>query len=513
MSDNSKNGKVYLVGAGPGDAGLITVKGLELLKRAEVVVFDYLVNPRLLKYCQGAQTIYVGKQAGRHAMPQEQINQLLIAKAREGLRVVRLKGGDPFVFGRGGEEALALAEAGIAFEVVPGVTAAIAAAAYAGIPVTHRDINSSVTLVTGHEKEGDGEGEAGSSDIDWGALARMPCIAFYMGVKSLAAICARLTEHGMTPDMPAACIEWGTTTRQRTVEGTLATLPALAEQAGISPPALTIIGRVVELRRRLSWFERLPLFGRTIVVTRSREQAGELGSALEELGARVIEAPTIELRAPASWKYVDEALACLSSFDWVVFTSVNGVKAARDRLFATGRDARSFGTARVAAIGQATAEAVGRLLCLKVDICPERFSGESLADELIATGRVAGRKFLLLRADIGSVVLNHKLQEAGAIVHDVAIYETRPAGSLPDGLKEMLAAGKIDWVTFTSSSTARYLADLLGSDYRQSLSRTKLASIGPVTSGTLRELGLEVAAEARVSTIAGLVEAMVKCAS
>src|SRR5882757_4581130 len=324
---------VWLVGAGPGDPGLITVRGAQLLERADVVVYDYLANERLLSYCPQAECIYVGKKAASHSMTQDQINALLIEKGKAGKRVVRLKGGDPFIFGRGGEECLALAAAGLRFEVVPGITAAIGAPAYAGIPVTHRDFNSSFTFITGHEKEEEykdpqalqREAASGASDLDWSVIAKLPCVAFYMGVKSLPRICAKLIEHGMPPDMPAATIQSGTTPHQRTVVGTIGNLPQRVSEAKVTPPAMTIIGRVVSLRETMNWFERRPLFGQTIVVTRTRQQASDLTERLAALGANVIEAPTIELHRPDEFSGVDEALSKIESFDWVVFTSANGV--------------------------------------------------------------------------------------------------------------------------------------------------------------------------------------------
>jgi len=498
-------GIVYLVGAGPGDPGLITVRGARLLEQADVVVYDYLSNPRLLSYCPQAELIYVGKKAADHSMPQEQINALLVEKGRAGKRVVRLKGGDPFVFGRGGEECQALVEAGVAFEVVPGITAAIAAPAYAGIPVTHRDFNSSFTLITGHERE-DGEP---AGDVQWDVIARLPCVAFYMGVKSLPQICRRLIENGMPPDRPAATIQWGTMPSQRTVVSTVSRLAQDIAQAKLRAPAMTIIGKVVELRAALAWVERRPLFGQTIVVTRSRHQASEVSRKLEELGAEVIEAPTIELHEPADLSAVDGALASAGGFDWVCFTSVNGVTAARKRLAAMDMDARVFGQAKLAAIGDATAEAIERELCLKVDLCPKSFVAEALANELAERNQVSGRKFLLLRADIARPLLYQRLIEGGAReVSDVAIYETRPVSQLPPGLIDALSAGRIHWITFSSSSTARNFLNLLGPDYRQKLSRAKLASIGPVTTATLRQAGLEPSAEARTFNIDGLIEAM-----
>lgn len=518
MAGQEKSGCVYLVGAGPGDPGLLTVRGMQLLEQAEVVVYDYLANPQLLRHCPQAELIYVGKQASRHSMSQEEINQLLVAKGLEGKRVVRLKGGDPYVFGRGGEEGEALGGAGVRFEVVPGITAAIAGPCYAGIPVTHRDANSSFTLVTGHEKEADyqdpearkrtaGQG----SDVDWAVLAKLPCLAFYMGVKALPSICRNLLENGMRPDMPAATIQWGTTPRQRTVTGTISDLPQRVAEAGLTPPAITIIGPSVGMRPTLNWFENRPLFGETVVVTRTRQQASALTQRLEELGARVIEAPTIEIAPPREMGPVDEALRSAGGYDWVIFTSQNGVSFTKQRLLELGLDARAFGGAKLAAIGDVTAAAIGQELCLKVELCPESFVAEALAEALIQRQAVAGRRFLLLRADIARPILAQKLREAGAAeVRDVAVYETRPASALPAVLIEALKERQVSWVTFTSSSTARNFVALLGGDYPQQLAGVKLASIGPVTTATLKELGLSPAVEAEISNIDGLVEKLGK---
>jgi uroporphyrinogen III methyltransferase/synthase len=513
-------GSVYLVGAGPGDPGLLTVRGAALLASADVVIYDYLSNPQLLAHCRpGVETIYVGKKAAAHSMTQDGINALLVEQGRSGKVVVRLKGGDPFVFGRGGEECEALAAAGLPFEVVPGITAAIAAPAYAGIPVTHRDLNSSFTFITGHEKEEeykDAEakarqpGAAGASDLDWSAIAKLPCLAFYMGVKSLPRICRKLIEHGMPPDMPAATIRWGTTPRQRTVTGTVATLAQRVAEAKLAPPALTIIGKVVQLRDTMNWFERRPLFGQTVVVTRTRQQASDLTQRLAALGAHVIEAPTIELAPPGEWSGVDEALDRIAEYDWVVFTSQNGVAFARQRLLETGRDARAFGGVRIAAIGDATARAVREELFLNVDLCPDSFVAEALADELARRGHVKGCRFLLLRADIARPVLRERLQRDGAAeVKDVAIYETKPAAALPEPLLDALAAGEVTWATFTSSSTAKNFATLLGPDYRDKLKGVNVASIGPITTTTLRELGLEPTVQADTFNVNGLVDALV----
>jgi uroporphyrinogen III methyltransferase/synthase len=509
---------VALVGAGPGDPGLITQRGVQLLEQADVVVYDYLANPRLLNHCPTAQAIYVGKKAASHSMTQEQINELLAAKATEGpagKRVVRLKGGDPFVFGRGGEECEALVAAGIPFDVVPGITAALAAPAYAGIPVTHRDFNSSFTFVTGHEKEEQykdpqaktrAPGE-GASDLDWTSLAKLPCLAFYMGVKSLPRICQKLIEHGMRPDMPAASIRWGTTPLQRTVVGTLTDLPQRVAEAKLAPPALTIVGQVVSLREKLNWFETRPLFGQTVVVTRTRQQASGLSNRLSALGARVIEAPTIELHRPDEFSAVNQALEQIGDYDWLVFTSANGVSFTRDRLLEMGSDARALAGVKVAAIGDATARAIRDQLCVRVDLCPESFVAEALADALAAAGQVKGNKFLLLRADIARPLLRQRLEQAGAAaVRDVAVYETRPAAALPQPLLDALDEGEVTWVTFTSSSTATHFAALLGPDYRDRLKGVKVASIGPITTATLKDLGLEPTIQAETFNIEGLVQ-------
>jgi uroporphyrinogen III methyltransferase/synthase len=498
-------GIVYLVGAGPGDAGLITVRGARLLEQADIVVYDFLSNPKLLSYCPHAEAIYVGKKAAQHSLPQEQINALLVEKALAGKRVVRLKGGDPFVFGRGGEECQALVDAGVPFEIVPGVTAAIAAPAYAGIPVTHRDFNSSFTMVTGHERD---DGEL-ANDVRWDVLAKLPCIAFYMGVKSLTRICAKLIENGMPAETPAAIIQWGTTPGQKTVVSNLAGLPRAAADAGIGAPALTTIGKVVELRKSLAWVERRPLFGQTIAVTRTRHQASEIAQKLEDLGAAVVEAPTIELQEPADMGPIDAALLSAENYDWVCFTSVNGVTAARKRLGQIGLDARAFGRAKLAAIGDSTRHAIEQNLCLNVDLCPESFVAEALADAFVQRNEVAGRRFLLLRADIARPLLRDRLKQNGAAeVNDVALYETRRARELPAGLADSIAAGQITWITFSSASTARNLIELVGSDYRDLLAKTKLASIGPITSDALRDAGLTPTVEAKEFNIDGLVAAI-----
>jgi uroporphyrinogen III methyltransferase/synthase len=499
---------------------LLTVRGRSLLERATVVIYDALANPRLLKHAPQAQAIYVGKKAAAHSFTQERINDLLIEQARQGHRVVRLKGGDPYVFGRGGEECEALARAGIPFEVVPGVTAAIAVPAYAGIPVTHRDLNSSFTFITGHEKEEQYQDDQaksrdrakGASDIDWRTIARLPCLAFYMGVKSLPRICENLIAHGMDRLTPAATIRWGTTPRQQTVVGTVDDIAGRVAHARLAPPALTIIGKVVAMRDTLNWFERRPLFGQTVVVTRTREQASELSERLLDLGADVIEAPTIELHPPTNAGRVAEALRAMKDdgYDWVVFTSGNAVTQVKGMLLAEGFDARALSGVDVAAVGEATATALETELCIRPNLIPPQAVAESLADALEARRQIAGKRFLLLRADIGRPILVERLKKGGAArVDDVAIYETRIAKALPDELLEALENRRANWVTFTSSSTAKNLAALLGPDYRAKLAGVRIASIGPVTSATLKELGLEPTVVASTSNIDGLVEAIV----
>ncbi|HVT88489.1 MAG TPA: uroporphyrinogen-III C-methyltransferase [Tepidisphaeraceae bacterium] len=519
MKKQRSSGVVYLVGAGPGDPGLITVRGRQLLEQANVVVYDHLANPQLLDYCPQAKVLYAGKRAARHALTQDQINQLLVKHGKLGSRVVRLKGGDPFIFGRGGEECQALHKAGVRFETVPGITASIGGSAYAGIPLTHRDLNSSITLVTGHEKEEiykdplsrRRESATGSSDIDWATIAKLPCIAFYMGVKSLPRISQKLIEHGMSEKMPAATIQWATTARQRTVVSTIRDLPKRIVEAGITAPAMTVVGKVVSLRPILNWFENRPLFGRTIAVTRTRQQVSELAMKLQELGANVIAAPTIQIVPPRSWTAIDRAITQIGGFDWVIFTSANGVEAARQRLDALKLDGRVFGKAKIAAIGDATAAAIRQHLCLKVDLCPDSFVAEALADELAKRAQVKGRRFLLLRADIARPVLREKLQKGGAAqVLDLPIYQTQTVKSLPQALIDALDAGRLDWVTFTSSSTVTNFIQLVGRDYPRKLKNVKLASIGPITTQTMRKNRLNPTIQAATFNVDGMVKAILE---
>jgi len=501
-------GVVYLVGAGPGDPGLITVRGLEALRSCDVVVYDHLARPSLLEAAPPqAERIYVGKQAGRHTLGQSEINRLLIGRARSGKRVVRLKGGDPLLFGRGAEEAEALAEAGVEFEIVPGVTAA-AGLAYAGLAPTHRQLASSVTLVTGHEDPTQTE-----SDIPWDLLARSPgTIVFFMGVGRLESLAGELLARGKARRTPAAVVEWASTPRQRTVVGTLGTIASRAAKAGVSPPALIVIGEVVRLRSRLAWFEKKPLFGRRIVVTRSRAQASELRRNLERLGAEAIEFPTIRIAPPRNRARLRRAARAVGAYDWVVFTSANGVERFVEAVLEeNGGDIRAFGKARIAAIGPATREAVERFH-LSVAVQPERYIAEEVLAAMAESCDLAGARVLIPRAEKARDVLPEGLRRAGADVEVVAAYRTLP--EKPPNKREViaqLAAGRIDIVTFTSSSTVENFVRAVGPKHLPSVAgNVRFAAIGPVTAQAMKRHGLRPSVVARRYTIEGLVEAIVR---
>lgn len=496
-------GKVFLVGAGPGDPGLLTIRGQRALASADVVVYDALAHPSLLDHAPAsARRIYVGKRASAHAKSQAEIHRILVREARKGLTVVRLKGGDPYLFGRGGEEAEVLVGAGIPFEVVPGVTAACGVAAYAGIPLTHRDFASCVTFVTGHEAEGKADAR-----IDWEALARTGgTLAFYMGVASLPSIARSLVAAGKPSSTPVAVVQWGTLPRQRAVTGTLATIARVVEKARIQAPAIILVGGVVGLRRRLRWFDRRPLFGRRVLVTRSRAQAGRLSELLAEAGAEAVEVPSIEIAPPRSWKALDRAIVRLAEHDWVVFTSANGVAAFLARLAACGKDARALAEVSIAAIGPATAAAL-ETARLRADLVPGEFTTEAL---VAALRGVRGKRFLLPRADLANPELAEGLRRAGAVVDEVTAYRIRPARISDDDIAR-LEGRPPDVVTFASSQTARNLVERLGrSRARRLLAGARIASIGPVTSRTLHELGFRVDLEACEATIPSLVSSIVR---
>ncbi len=497
------NGIVYLVGAGPGDPGLFTLRGREVLERAEVVVYDYLANEELLQYAPaGAGKIYVGKKGGAHTLRQEQISALLVEKGRDRV-VVRLKGGDPFVFGRGGEEAQELVAAGIPFEVVPGVTAAVAVPAYAGIPLSHRDFTASMAFVTGHERD-----DQDSSKIAWDKLAAgVGTLVFFMGVKNLPEICRKLVAQGASSATPVAVIRWGTTPEQRTVVGVLDDIAVKVEQARLKPPAIIVIGGVVQLREQLNWFESRPLFGRRIVVTRARQQASAFKTLLTASGAHCVEFPTIEVVPPPSWEPLDRAIAQLSSYHWLVFTSVNGVRFFMERLQAAGNDIRDLKGVRLAAIGPKTAEALHKF-GLRLDVVPKEYRAEALL-EAIGTDDLAGRRFLIPRAMVARDVLPITLQENGAHVDLVPAYETVLPAERSEEIMGLLEQGKIDCLTFTSSSTVENFFSLLDRDALAALLHpVTIACIGPITAQTAEKHGLKVDIVPADYTIAGLAQAI-----
>jgi len=510
MKNIPKKGKVYLVGAGPGDPNLITLRGKFLLERAEVVVYDYLASKKLLQHVPpAAELVYVGKKGGGlHAASQEEINQLLVDYGLAGKRVVRLKGGDPFIFGRGGEEIEELVKAGIDFEVVPGVTSATAAATYAGIPITHRNCTASVAFVTGHEAAGKEQ-----SDVAWDKLATgAGTLVIYMGIKNLPNISKKLIDNGRSPDTPVAVVRWASTPQQRSVVGTLATISEVVQAAKIAPPALIIVGEVVKLRESIDWFERRPLFGKRIIVTRTREQASELVSKLEEYGAECLEYPTIHIEPAEDFSALDQALAELRRFDWILLTSLNAVTYFFKRLHEKGLDSRALAGCKIGVVGTATADELARH-GIRADLIPAKFTGEGLAQALIAADGIAGKRILLPRALKAAETLPELLEQAGAAVTIAPVYQNVPPQGRKDELRAELSSGSIDLITFTSSSTVtNFLAMLDPKDVdelRGLLGRTEIAAIGPVTAETVREHGLTVAVQPERHTIAALAEAVV----
>ena len=500
------NPKVYLVGAGPGDPGLITVKGQECIQKADVIIYDYLASPTLLKHASAeAEMIYVGKKGGDHTLSQDEINALIVEKAKAGLTVCRLKGGDPFIFGRGGEEAEILVGKGIAFEVVPGVTSAIAAAAYAGIPLTHRRLTATVAFVTGHEDPHKEE-----SNIDWQSLASgIGTLVFFMGVKNLPEITQTLIANGKSPDTPVALIRWGTTPGQKTVTGNLDNIDARVKEAGLKAPAIIVVGEVVGLRKTLKWFETRPLLGKRIVVTRAREQASDLVRQLSDLGAECLEHPTIKIVPAKNAKPLDDAIEHLDTYDWIVFTSVNGVKFFFDRLFESNLDVRTLTHLRTAAIGPATADRLFEF-GLKSDIIPKTFRAESVV-EAFQNENLTGKRILLPRAAEARPILPVELRKMGAEVDEVTAYRTEKVTKNADQLVKQLEDNAIDLITFTSSSTVTNFKNLLPSDrFDQLVGGVAIASIGPITTETASELGFKVDTTAESYTIPGLCEAILK---
>jgi uroporphyrinogen III methyltransferase/synthase len=495
--------KVYLLGAGPGDPGLLTLKAKAVIETADVVVYDYLANESFLAYARPeAEIIYVGKKGGDHTLPQDQINALLVEKAKEGKVVARLKGGDPYVFGRGAEEAEELVAAGVPFEVVPGVTSAVAAPAYAGIPLTHRRYASSVSFITGHE-----DPTKPGSVHNWEALAKSAStLVFFMGVKNLPDIAANLVAAGLPADMPAALVYRGTSCRQRTLVSTLDKIAAEAERLGFTSPSLIVVGRVIELRDTLNTFEKKPLLGKGVVVTRSREQASDLAATLEELGACCIQFPTISIEPMDDETAIEKTILGLGHYDWLVFTSVNGVAQFWRNLEEIGLDSRAVGGAEIAAIGPATAAALAAK-GIKADFVPPKYVAESVVQGLLELG-VAGKRVLVPRAKEAREVLPEELRAAGAMVDVLPVYETRIAKDGAEEFRKRLRAGEVDCVTFASSSTVDNFFSLVPAEEVRDV-KPALACIGPVTSKTLEKYGFTADIQPEDYTIPAMAQAVV----
>ncbi len=500
----TKIGKVFLIGAGPGDPGLLTIKAKECIETADVVVYDYLASPLLLKYAKKeAEVIYVGKKGGDHTLSQDKINLLLVEKAKQGSDVARLKGGDPFVFGRGGEEAQMLLSHGIPYEVIPGVTSAIAAPAYAGIPVTHRDHTSFVSFITGHE-----DPTKEDTSMQWDVYAKSDAtLVFLMGVKNLENIVKNLIENGKPSDTPVALVRWGTTPKQQTVTGTLETIVDRVKEAKLKSPSIIIIGHVVSLRNELAWFDNRPLFGKRIVITRARTQASDLVARLSKLGAFCIELPTIEIAPPQDNLPLRQSIENLEYYDWVVFTSVNGVKFFFDTLYEMEKDVRALGHLKFACIGPVTKERL-RDHGIISDILPETYRAESVIKAFSGVD-ISNKKVLLPRAKVARTILPEELTRMGALVDEVTAYETHLNEEGKNELMELLKNHEIDAVTFTSSSTVSNFMSFFGTeDEKKLLSGIIFASIGPITSDTARSLGIKPDIEAVEFTIPGLIDSL-----
>ena len=499
-------GMVYLIGAGPGAPGLITLKAIECIKEADVVVYDYLANKRFLEYAgKRAEIIYVGKQGGAHTLPQDEINKLIIKKAQKGKIIARLKGGDPFIFGRGGEEAEEIIQAGIPYEVIPGVTAGVAAAAYAGIPLTHRDFTTTVAFITGHE-----DPTKEDSNIYWDKISTgIGTLVFYMGIGNLEPNMKKLMENGRSPDTPVALIRWGTTSNQETIIGTIKDIAEKAKQANFKAPAITVVGGVVSLRDKLRWFDKKPLFGKKIIVTRSREQASDFSVLLEKYGAEPIEFPTIETVPPKDWKEIDRAIKNLPKYDWAIFTSINGVKYFIERLKKQGKDIRELKGIKICAIGPATAKAIEDL-GIKVDLLPKEYRAESIITGLGKT-KIKGRRFLLPRALKAREVLPEEIKRLGGKVDVVTAYRTVQPKEKTDEIRKMLREKRVDVVTFTSSSTVENFVNMFKrNEVPGILNGTRVACIGPITKDTATKLGIKTDIMPEKYTIPALTEAIGK---
>lgn len=504
-------GTVYLVGAGPGNPELITLKAKRCLEEADVVVYDYLANEQLLSYVKpDAEYMYVGKKAGRHTMKQEDINALLVELARKHASVVRLKGGDPFVFGRGGEEALELTANQIPFEIVPGIPAAIGATAYAGIPVTHRAVATSVAFITGHEAEKSDD----SASVDWDTIGKScDTLVIYMGVKNLPRIVQKMKGCGRSPDTPVALIHRGTYLAQKTITGTLDTIVQQAEEQRITPPSLIVIGDVVSLREQLLWFENRPLFGKTVVVTRNKTSEAKLTKLLEAQGAQVFHFPTIDIVEVSPNLPLEDALKTLNLYDWLVFTSGNAVDTFFDALFRAGHDIRALHQIKIAAIGKPSADKL-RTYHLTADVVPTVFTSEKLVDEMTATVPLSEKRILFPGSNISNPEIAERLRQAGATVDVIPVYETRIAQVDPEIVADFtrrIERQRIDWITFTSSSTVENFVSIIGSEflnrYREKL---PIASIGPVTTETLEKHRLLPRISAAEHSFVGLVQALIQ---
>ncbi|MBN2419926.1 MAG: uroporphyrinogen-III C-methyltransferase [Deltaproteobacteria bacterium] len=508
MNKNKKKGKVFLVGAGPGDPGLLTIRAKECIEKADVLVYDYLANEIFLDHAKpGAELIYVGKKAGSHTKTQDEINAIICEKALSGLVVTRLKGGDPFIFGRGGEEAQELLKAGVSFEIVPGITSAISVPAYAGIPLTHRDHTATVAFVTGHE-----DPSKDQSNISWEKLSTgVGTIVFLMGIGNLENICHELVKNGRSPETPVAVIYRGTHPEQKTITGSLDNIYEIAQKEDIKPPGIIIVGEVVGLRKELNWFETKPLFGKRIVVTRAREQASGFLAGLRELGANCIEFPTIEIIPPADWAPLDKSIEELGDYNWLLFTSVNGVKYFFKRLYEKGKDVRALKDIKAGAIGPKTAEAL-REYGIIPDMVPSEYRAEAVI-EAFKKFSISDLRILLPRAEKAREILPHELRKMGAQINVVDAYRTIMPGNKADKVIRMLEAGEIDMITFTSSSTVTNFMGMFkerADQVKTWLKNVAVASIGPVTSDSAKKLGLNITVEPADYTIDALTEAIVR---
>ena len=512
-----KKGIVYLVGAGPGDIGLLTVKGMRCLQKAEVVIYDFHLNAQILNYIDhNAEFIYAGKRGGHHTMTQDEINAAILEKAREGKIVCRLKGGDPFVFGRGGEEAQVLAKEGIAFEVVPGVSSSVAAPAYAGIPLTHRLYSSSFAVIPGYEDTTKGE-----SSIDWAKLSTgVGTLVFLMAVKNIELLTEKLIENGRSPETPVAVIRWGTRPDQKTLISTLKDIAKLVREKDIRPPAVTIVGDVVNLRKELNWYEKKPMFGHRVLVTREHSGGFEL---LEELGAEVIQFPTIEIVPPENWDELDSAIDTIERYDWLIFTSSNGVKYFFSRLFEKGRDIRELKGLKICAIGEKTAASIGKF-GIRVDLIPESFNAEGLIEALLKEVEkekltvnshecLKGIRFLLPRAEVAREILPDKVRELGGTIDVPVAYRAVKPDMHGKRLRRFLKEGRITIATFTSAATFNNFREILREEADELLKGVAIAVIGPVTARAIEKAGLKVTIMPQESTVEAMTDEIIKWAT